>query len=241
MPDRRRLIDPHNCTDYNRSYWELEAFLLFCIAVAGKNADQTRDKINGLLKAEIPNYMLPLGWLWRLEDCGLLEETLRDYRLGQYARIKGHILAVKGFDLRTVVVDELERFVGPKTARYFILHTRRNARCVPLDTHLLSWMREITIGSHVWDISPDDIPRFTPSAGTRYRYLERIAVKMMQSIYPAMTLAEADLHIWQHERERKRWERSTAGRTAENTSKSSTAGGRTSGRRRSTSQAGPAS
>ena len=59
----------------------------------------------------------------------------------EYARL--YISHAK-LDLRTCTREDLMDVygVGPKTARFFLLHTREFCDEVVLDTHILRWMRE---------------------------------------------------------------------------------------------------
>ena len=43
-------VDPKNITNFHRTDAQLEAFMVFSIAVAGKNANQTANLIAKLLK-----------------------------------------------------------------------------------------------------------------------------------------------------------------------------------------------
>ena len=45
------MIDPSNVTNPSRTGPELEEFLLFCVSVAGKNADQQSAKLERFLGA----------------------------------------------------------------------------------------------------------------------------------------------------------------------------------------------
>jgi thermostable 8-oxoguanine DNA glycosylase len=68
-----------------------------------------------------------------------------------------------GINLQTCSPTELETIhgIGPKTARFFIIWTRPDARVAALDVHVLRWLK--TLGY--------DAPSQTPS-GKRYVELE---------------------------------------------------------------------
>lgn len=177
-------IDPVKITDFNRSDRELELFWLFCICVAGKNADQTAAKV-GALAAMVPQDASLFRWLATDDDLLL---RLVACRMGQYARIQRAISESAALDLRTASVFELQAVhgVGPKTARFFILHSRPGAWVAVLDTHVLRWMRER------FDVKT---PKSTPS-GAQYLRLERVALDLIEANFPGLTVAEADLLIW---------------------------------------------
>jgi len=180
-------IDPKNITKFDRSQEELEFFWLFCILVAGKNADWASLKLLDLFRNK-PEDQTPFEFLkTRLTD---LNNILVANKVGQYRRITKAIEQSISLDLKTATLDEfLEVFgVGPKTARFFILHTRKDAECAVLDTHILKWMRTIVHESI-------DVPRSTPPV-KEYEKWERMAIKLMQVWFKGISLAEADLMIW---------------------------------------------
>jgi thermostable 8-oxoguanine DNA glycosylase len=180
-------IDPKNITKFDRSQEELEFFWLFCILVAGKNADWASLKLLDLFRNK-PEDQTPFEFLkTRLTD---LNNILVANKVGQYRRITKAIEQSISLDLKTATLDEfLEVFgVGPKTARFFILHTRKDAECAVLDTHILKWMRTIVHESI-------DVPTSTPPV-KEYEKWEKMATKMMKVWFKGISLAEADLMIW---------------------------------------------
>ena len=96
-----------------------------------------------------------------------------------------HSLIDKNLDLETCSVKDLESVygIGPKTARFFILHTRRNANVACLDTHILKWLSELGFNA----------PKNTPS-GNKYLQLEKLilAICKLCSWKPA----DLDISIW---------------------------------------------
>jgi len=178
-------VNPLAVQNFDRTDRELEIFWLFCICVAGKNADQTATKVAQLAE-NVPADVRVLEYLARTPD---LHNMLVANRVGQYSRIE---LAIKGsakLDLRTATLDDLESVfgVGPKTARFFLIHTRPNVEVAVLDTHILRWIREKTYFP---------APSSTPPKGSAYTYWEGIALSLIKSHYPGLSLAEADLLIW---------------------------------------------
>lgn len=180
-------IDPKNITKFDRSQEELEFFWLFCILVAGKNADWASLKLLDLFRNK-PEDQTPFEFLkTRLTD---LNNILVANKVGQYRRIQKAIEQSLEIDLRTASVGDLMEIhgVGPKTARFFILHTRANAECAVLDTHILKWMRSL--------VDPIfEVPASTPPIN-KYQTLEFVAIKLMKTHFPNISLAEADLLIW---------------------------------------------
>jgi len=107
-------VDPKNITNFNRTDGELEAFMVFSIAVAGKNANQTANLIAKLLKGAESDES-PFQFLRRIP----LDDHLRFWRVGQYRRILPALEGVMKLDLRTCTMGDLLKVhgIGP-TYRY---------------------------------------------------------------------------------------------------------------------------
>jgi thermostable 8-oxoguanine DNA glycosylase len=183
------MVKPTEVTNFERSERELEIFLLYCILVAGKSAEQTAAKLTKLL-AQAPEGVSIFTWLNESHD---LHNLLVANRIGQYGRIERAISGVAflaccaSHSLRTITVSSLEAVpgIGPKTARFFKLHTDPTFEGAVLDVHVLAWLRE----HHV------DAPKATPS-GAKYLALESIFLGMSAAYFPGLTPAERDLFIW---------------------------------------------
>lgn len=182
----RYYIDSHNVTNYNRSQEDLQAFWLFGILVAGKNSEvQARKLAAFLLPAEGFNET-PFNYIERLLRAGGLMDMMSYHKLGQYTRIFKSFTQSIGLDLEFCSVADLESIhgVGPKTSRFFLLHTRSSQQYAVLDTHILKWM-----GSELGV----NVPKSTPS-GERYRLLEDTFLDHCVTV--GKTPAELDLEIW---------------------------------------------
>ena len=179
-------IDPHNITNYNRSDEELELFWLFSVLVAGKNSRIQAGKLDEFLSDSSNFSVSPFSYIRYLVVQDFLRHTLEVHKLGQYNRLVPCFEQSLDLDLRKCSVEDLEAIhgVGPKTARFFILHTRRDEHHAVLDTHILRWMRE-ELGV--------DTPKNTPT-GKRYFELEKVFLNYCaeNSKFPA----ELDLEIW---------------------------------------------
>jgi hypothetical protein len=187
------MIDPINMTQYDLSKPDLEEVILFCCAVAGKNALTTAkalDKFLIGLRADCstlwdtegsPFVLLRCGWrhdlAQRIKSCGM---GCFNHRARTFLA-----LAHSGLDLKTCTVEELEKIpgIGPKTSRYFLLHTRRDVRVAVLDTHILRYMSDL---GH-------EVPRSTPT-GKRYLDLEQTFIGLAD--LSQKSLAQFDLDIW---------------------------------------------
>jgi thermostable 8-oxoguanine DNA glycosylase len=182
------MINPTSITDYNRTEKELQTFWIFCICVAGKNSDQTACKVGQMLKRCLLTHETPFAWLKENEHA--IHNVLVANRIGQYIRVERAIKESLHLNLATATLEELEAVygVGPKSARFFLLHTRPNQECAVLDTHILTWLRGL--------MPSQTVPKATPPAGEKYRHLERLFLSLAKGLYPGLSIAEIDLLIW---------------------------------------------
>jgi thermostable 8-oxoguanine DNA glycosylase len=178
------VIDPQKLVDL-----DLEEFLLFALLVANKPAGLTARKLDVLLSTVQSGS--PLHRVAAMEKAGVLEQNLRAVGTGQYTRILAAIRylihRMPRLDLRTCTIEDLERVpgIGPKTARFFLLHSREGMRCAALDTHLLKFLR---------DSGVEDVPVSTPPSGATYRRLEEVFLKICDQV--GSDPATLDLAIW---------------------------------------------
>ena len=183
------MVEPTRVTNFDRTYDELIEFLTFCICVAGKNSDVVARKINALTKERdffycMYNYPLTEDGLWEM----YMYEMLIKHRVGQYNRIMRALRAIAQLDLQNCSLEELLAIkgVGPKTACFFLLHSRPNQDLVVIDTHVLKFYSDYA-KSHT---------KRPPSKWQDYVALAKAIVKAIRESFPNMTLAEADLTIW---------------------------------------------
>jgi hypothetical protein len=200
------MIDPKNITNFNRTVDQLQEFLLFSIVVAGKNSKIQAQKLDDFLgnicadfkdeNGHLPkNYFEALRWSASFEDGNILIDNLREVRMGQYARITKAFKSVSEIrSLETISLDELVKIqgIGPKTARFFLLHSREGMNCAVLDTHILKYLR---------DMGYEKIPKSTPQDPKKYRKLELAFVQCWHihqhcNWETPLSLAQFDLKIW---------------------------------------------
>jgi hypothetical protein len=145
---------------------QLQWWILFGICVAGKGARQTEEKMNRFL--DLSAAITPFGRVKSMIQYGELGQNLRKVKMGQYARINKAFRHAVNLDLDNLTVKSLEQVpgIGPKTARMTILYYEPEAECVPLDTHILKWLRS----------KGYDAPKSTPPAGKKYLELEQAFV-----------------------------------------------------------------
>jgi thermostable 8-oxoguanine DNA glycosylase len=183
------VIDPTKITDFNRATPQLEELLLFCIAVAGKNATVTSKNMERLLEYG-RDYCdgSPFEIIIELSKRYDLKELIKDFGFGCHSvKSRGFLEAANsGLDLKICTVNQLEKIhgIGMKTSRFFLLHTRKNAGVACLDTHILQWLAK-----H----SNLNVPKQTP---TCKKYLELESVFLMVAEVLKTHPADLDLRIW---------------------------------------------
>ena len=189
------MITPHNITNYNRTQPELEEFLLFAILVAGKTAKTQAEKLNLFLQDHpVKNGTLndkkdsPFEFIQRLINLNMLKLWMMDCKLGQYNRLDKAIRGILQFKgkLDSVSAQELETIdgIGPKTSRFFLLHSRPNLRVAVLDTHILKFLSEMGY----------KVPKATPSSKKKYRKIELDFLTECDNA--GKNPADMDLEIW---------------------------------------------
>ena len=200
------MIDAQNFTNHNPSDHELQEMFLFAVSVAGKPSRITEEKVNALL-ADIqveqmgsdPSPLLfphfgPLEYLVWLGHEHFMW-LIKKHKLGKYSlwskmwRWFNDLVMPSIPDLlRTAEIEDLEKIPGVrfKTSRFFVLHSRDDAECVPLDTHILRFLRDRGVPA---------VPNVTPGSGKAYAGLEKIAVEALKSL-GFENLAQADIETW---------------------------------------------
>lgn len=180
------MIDPLNITNFDRTDADLEEFWIFCICVAGKNALTTAKAVANLI--DYPDTEGPFDSIRAMVADGVLIDRLKDCGIGQFQRLSRCLVESVGgsLDLRTCTTSDLEEIhgVGPKTSRFFILHSRENARYAALDTHILKYLKEQGYST----------PLATPPKGPVYRKLEDIF--LAEADESGMSVADFDLFLW---------------------------------------------
>jgi endonuclease III len=182
-------------TNFERTKHELEEFLIFSICVAGKTADTIAPRVTTWMQQL--KVCKSYGPFDRIRKLHVNEVAMQLRKLGigcfmgKAAAI--HAVANQGWNLRKVTVSQLQGIlgIGPKTARFFVLHSR-NEPCGVLDRHVLRFLRED------WNIG--DVPQETPAEGPTYERLEGIFLELYDRYYKDLypTLAEFDFAVWQY-------------------------------------------
>jgi hypothetical protein len=154
-------------TNFNRTDAELEHLLFFSIAVAGKNASITSRAINRFFEGYdffTPGAasMSPYDVINLRMGVGTLRKHLERARLGKYNAIieSSRYIIHNGIEkrLRACPLSVLESvpYLGMKTARMILLHSRPKQRMIPLDTHILKFLRD--------ELALQSAPKSTPGS-----------------------------------------------------------------------------
>lgn len=181
------LVDPHNITDYDRSERELQLVLLFWVAAAGKKATAAARSLSSLLEDGASRFSTDEPFAIVRSYGPALAEEMKSHGMGCYNNKSRCMLALahSGIDLKSCTVGDLESLpgIGPKTARCFLMHSRRGIRHAGLDTHVLKYMRDLGM----------DVPRSTPT-GRKYAQIESAFLELADR--SGMSVADFDLDIW---------------------------------------------
>lgn len=172
----------------NRS--QLEWWIIFGICVAGKGAKQTQSKLNALLddmRNMAENLNTPFDCIRSAIRLKCLDQYLHKYRIGKYKLFSKAFKAVINIDLDNISVATLEKIpgIGPKTARMIILYYEPISNVVPLDTHILKYLR----------MKGYDTPKSTPPSGKKYLQLEQAFIHEAHKL--KMTVRDLDTKVWQ--------------------------------------------
>lgn len=183
------MIQPHAITNYSRTEFELQEFLLFTVAVAGKSSEQQSKKLEIFLAGHCGiGGMLPFAMIRMYGYTGVYC-NLESVKMGQYKRITKAFCAIAeaNLDLKTCTVQDLEKIpgLGCKTSRFFLVHSRPNQSFGILDTHILTHMRnDLGIAT----------PKATPTNPKVYYALEEKLLEVVRA--SNKTYADYDLEVW---------------------------------------------
>lgn len=184
------MIDPSKVTNYNLDLFGLQEVILWWILAAGKNgATAARCLESFLCSWRRSDQELPFEVVKRVDANSSLAEEMKTHGIGCYnnkAKSWRHLVNSK-INLKTCTIDELESIpgIGPKTARCFLIHSRKDQNYAGLDTHLLKFLRLVGY----------DAPKSTPNK-SKYSYLEKEFLGLVEK--SGRTVAQFDLVIWNY-------------------------------------------
>lgn len=176
-------ISPTQITDYKRSKEQLESFWIFCIVVAGRNSDFAARVVAKLLSRT----NTPFEYFREIGEVGI-HNALVANKVGQYHRIKRAIVESLNLNMGTCSYEDLISIfgVGPKTANFFLLHSREDYQGAVLDTHVLKYLAD----------KGHDVPKSTPNNPVNYKELSDKFIWHSALEYPGLSVAQRDLLIW---------------------------------------------
>ena len=183
------MIDPTQITDFEADDSKLQELILFWVCAAGKNGVISAKALESLLSSNRKHKdQMPFEIISMIED---LPKQLKIHGIGCYNNKAKtfHALLESNLNLRTCSVDDLEKIpgIGPKTARCFLIHSRKNQSYAGLDTHILKFLRD----------QGHKVPKSTP-IGKKYKECEQLFLQYAKE--SGKTVAEFDLEIWNHYR-----------------------------------------
>lgn len=190
------MIDPRDVTNFNRTNSDLEEFLIFCCLVHGKTALVQAKKLEEFLSSAVAIYGIfsPFKLIRRASEENKLLDLLTLAGIGQYKKLVPCLeaLASSSLDLQKCSTSDLEQIhgIGPKTARYFLMHSRPNQKIATLDRHILAWLRERGYPK---------APLSTPTKA-QYSYWEEIFLKEAEML--GESPESLDLRIWKEKSSR---------------------------------------
>ena len=183
------MIDPSNITNFNLSHAKLEETILFWICAAGKNGVSSAKSLEKLLAPYRKTKKSPFAIIRLINEKKNLAEEMRIAGIGCFNNKSKYFLELvnSGINLKTCSIEELESIsgIGNKTARCFLIHSRPDQKLAGLDTHVLSYMRDLGY----------DVPKSTPSA-KRYMEIQQQFLELLK--ISGLSSAEFDLLIWNY-------------------------------------------
>ena len=181
------MINPFQITNFNRTDAELEEFILFAVCVAGKTAVVQAKALEKFLTGR--DSYSPFEFIVQMGG-GSLAKRIKSSSLGQHNKIyrafRDLAFDYKG-KLRTCSASELEKVfgIGPKTSRFFLLHTRKGSEQIVFDTHLSKWFKERGI-----------VPFTGTPSEKQYAKYEPICIEYLKEVESVTDFAAFDLEKW---------------------------------------------
>lgn len=180
------MIDPTNITNFSCTEHQLEELILFWVCAAGKNAITSSSSLNRLLVDF--SETSPFCSIKKIGENNL-PLLLKKYGIGCYNNKSRtfYELANSNLNLGECSCEDLEKIygIGMKTSRCFIIHSRKNALCAGLDTHILKFLKMMGC----------EVPKSTPNKKL-YLKLENEFINLVSA--SKRPVAEIDLLIWNY-------------------------------------------
>lgn len=183
-------IDPTKLTNYERTVAELEKMILWAICAAGKNGVVASKCLEKFLRQLAPT--TPFDAIRKTVEDGItIGPLMKNSGIGDTTKKSIAFLEIShsNLDLKNCSVADLESIhgIGPKTARMFVVHSRKNQRYAVLDRHILSYLRDRGY----------KVPLHTPTK-KNYEKIEKIFLDLADK--EGREIAEWDLELWNERR-----------------------------------------
>lgn len=202
----------------NRTWQEQLEFLTFAVLAAGKNAEVAATKARALTPKIVELIEMRLAGdfatcadlhnlvaFMRVQRVGkrlLMEEYVKDI-LVRLSPNENHVMGSLGW-LSACSLKDLTEIsgVGQKTARFFLMHNREEARVAVLDVHVIRWMQGVLensglrIANGVQDKTLWRLRHLVqgPSSAGAYREIEALFLSLC--VILEAEPRELDLAIW---------------------------------------------
>jgi endonuclease III len=184
------MIDPSNVTNYSLDEAGLQEVILWWILAAGKSGTTSSRCLELFLSSWRSSIKeVPFDTVKKVDAKSSLALEMKKCGIGCYnnkAR-SWKALVHSNIDLKRCTLGDLEAIpgIGPKTARCFLIHSRRDQSYAGLDTHLLKFLRLVGY----------DAPKSTPTK-KKYTHLEKEFLGLVKK--SGRTVAQFDLIIWNY-------------------------------------------
>lgn len=179
-------INYNKITKYDRNVEQLLTFLMWCTVTPGKKSDIITPKFNAMFSEDNkPSQVIK-------KHGKSIRSLLEKNGIGQYDRILKAWKVIQSLhplgQLRTITRDELITIpgIGPKTASFFIVHSRKWTEMAVLDVHILKWLQQEFPKFNIPDTTPQDIDV--------YKQIE--ALFLGKACQLDMSPADLDNKIW---------------------------------------------
>lgn len=174
------MIDPTNITNFDLNDYQLEETLLWWVCASGKNGRTAAKCLDNLLQDNKIGDSNPFTIIKRIKN---LPQEMKKHGIGCFNHKAKTFLQLvnSGLNLRTCSEEDLLKIwgIGLKTARCFIMHSRKDQKLAGLDTHALKFLADLGY----------DVPKSTPTQ-KKYEELQKIFLSLTDNP------TKLDLEVW---------------------------------------------
>ena len=184
------MINPKKVTNYKRTQWQLQEFLLYCICVAGKKSEIETRKLDVFLEGAREQSLYPFDYIRQLRARSELMDELNRCKIAPYKQRYNSFEDCADLmpdDLIGITIEELQevRGISTKTSRFFLTHSSEDYDEPVLDTHILQYLK---------DVGYKNVPKATPQNPKIYEKFATLFKRIAN--FEGMSVADFDLKIW---------------------------------------------